>query len=173
MPRSFAGLRMRRVFLIHGQLVADLSGVDQLAARSDVDQRAHPAAAGRVDPQPVVLIGNVRAGQRFPALGCIAGLEPVGLPAQRRHVAGQPADRPSAVFDVHGQRGAAGVDHAHCRADRLVEAGSHQIGAFVRQRIPHHHRPSTALDSSFKALSRAARPSSHASRQPVSRSRYT
>ena len=33
--------------------------------------------------------------------------------------------------------------------------------------------PSTALDSSVSALSRAARPSSHASRQPVSRSRYT
>jgi hypothetical protein len=47
-PRTLAGLRVRRVFVVHRELVAHSSFGDQLAAA--VGQRRHRAAAGRIDP---------------------------------------------------------------------------------------------------------------------------
>ncbi len=57
-PRTFACLRMRRILVVDGQLVADLAVGDQLATRRGFDQRADPAAARRVHAEPVVLVGN-------------------------------------------------------------------------------------------------------------------
>ena len=71
-PRALACLRMRRVLVVDGQLVADPAVGDQLAARDDLDQRAHPAAARRVDPQTVVLVGDLVAAERFPVSTILA-----------------------------------------------------------------------------------------------------
>ena len=58
-PRAFAAGRVRRVFLVDGQFVAHPVLGDQLSAVAD--QRRHPSAAGRVDDQPVMLVGNLLA----------------------------------------------------------------------------------------------------------------
>ena len=101
-----------------------------------------------------------------------AGTKPVGAPAQRRDVARQPGDRPPAVLDECGQLGAVGVDHPHAVAERRRRAAPspHRCACAPTRSTPPPSRR-RRWRAACSALSRAVRPSSHASRQPVSRSR--
>ena len=140
-PRALARLRVCRVLVVDRQLVADPPVGEKLAAV--VGQGRHRAAAGRVDPQPVALVGDLRkitAVQGFPARRRRSRDQAVGAPAQRRDVAGQPADRPPAVLDQCGQLVAVGVEHPHTVSERLGQPRRHHVGSLVRQRIPHHQR---------------------------------
>ena len=145
-----------------------------ISSRPPIGQRRHRASACRVDRQPIVLVGDPLPPSGSQPVVRRPGGQPVRAPAQRRHVAGQPADRPAAVLDERGHLVAVGVESPAPVAERLVESRRHHVGPVVRQRVPHHHRSRRPRwTAAASALSRAARPSSHASRQPVSRSRYT
>ncbi len=104
MPGAFAAGRMRRIFVVDGQLVAHSAVGDQLFTVAH--QRCHTAAAGGIDGQAVMLVGDFVARQRLPTTVSITGNHGVSPPPERRHIAGQPADRPAAVLDHRGQHGA-------------------------------------------------------------------
>ncbi|CKQ23456.1 Uncharacterised protein [Mycobacterium tuberculosis] len=135
MPRTLPLSRVRRVFLVEGQLVGYPAGGDQLAAVLH-QRRQRPATLG-VDGQPIVLVGDVGAGYQFPAWRLVGGHQPVNPPAQRGHVARQPGDRPSVVLDERGHLSPVGIEHPHAGLQRRVDPGSDDVGAPLGQRVPH------------------------------------
>ena len=141
MPRPLSRPGVRRVLRVDGELVADASAGDQFAAVAH--QGVHAAAARRVDAQPVVLVADLVAVQRFPAVGVRARRESVGSPPQRRDVTGQPGDGVAAVLDDHRYLPVVGVEQHS--GERFVEVNGGDVGAAVRQRVPHDHR---AIDRS-------------------------
>lgn len=169
MPRALALRGVGRVFVIDGEFVAHPPVRDRFT--SVVHQRHHRPATGRADRQPVVLVLDLVPGQRLPAGPLARGNQAVAAPAQRSDVAGQPGDRPPVVLDHRGQLGTVGVAQPHPRGQRWVDPRRDDVGALLRQGFQTTTSPPIAPDSNASELSRAARPSSQESRQPVSRSR--
>ena len=139
-PRPLTGLRVRRVFLVDRELVADPPVGDQLTVAGHLDQRGHPATAGGVDPQAVVLVGDLHAIDRGPARLLAGFREPVAAPAERADAVGPPAHRVPVVLDQHRDLRPVGVGHLRTRTDRSLQAHRNDVGSVVRQRVPHHHR---------------------------------
>ena len=140
MPRTFAGVGMGRMLVIDGEFVAHAAVGDPLPIRGDLDQGDHGAAAGWVDPQPEMLVGNRQTLDGLPPAGLRTRCEPVGSPPQRPHTSSPPTHRVTVVLHKGRHLSTVCVKHPHCQAHRLLEVHGDDIGSVVRQRIPHHHR---------------------------------
>ena len=146
MPGSLSGFGMRRVLLIDGQFVAYRAGGYPFPAGVDFDQRHHRTTTGRVDAQPVELVGDRRTLNGLPARRPGAVGELVGAPAQRGDLVGTPTHRVAVVAHQRRHLDPIGVEHPHRRSHRCVEVDGDDIGSAVRQRVPHHDRSGIGQD---------------------------
>ncbi len=152
MPRALALRRVRWIFLVNRKLVAHPPVRDELAVVPH--QRFHAATAFGIHAQAVVLVGDLGPGYRFPARSRVGRDQLVGLPAQRRDIAGQPADGPPVGIDVRRGVCTVGSAHRHAGAQRPLQLNRDDVGAPPGQRVPHHDRLPRARHRAREQLQR-------------------
>ena len=139
MPGPFVFGGVRGMFVVDGDLVADLAGADQFDALAE--QRRHRPTAAGIDGAAVAFVADGGTGLgfprgRFPHRSQRVSAECVSPPAEGRHVARQPGDGVAVVFDQDRDRRAVRVEDRP--SQRLVEVDGDDVGSAVRQWVPHH-----------------------------------
>ena len=191
MPRPLAVIGMGRVLAISQQLVSNLTGGEQfpvVALVIDADQSSTPVRIGF--DQVVVALDDVAFLQGPTTLGHVCGQQPVDPVADGGNILGaendrRPRDRTVGVerhrIDDAIDRHPGHIAHLDTRSQSELELDSEscQVGAARSGRIEDSHRSPLpgGVDSEPRcapsAASRTPRPSSHASRHPPTRSKYT